>query len=52
MEQKLHTAITQLLADGVPFNAVRHFSRHATVAMVEKYEDRRISVDEAIEPVY
>lgn len=46
------TAIAQLLADGTPFNKVRRFSRHATVAMVENYEDRRISVDGAIEPVY
>lgn len=46
------TAITQLLADGTPFNQVRNFSRHSTVAMVENYEDKRISVDAAIEPVY
>lgn len=46
------TSITNLLASGVPFNQVRRFSRHATVAMVEKYEDQRIVIDGGLSPVY
>lgn len=41
------TAITKLLADGVPYRNVQEFSRHASVQMVELYDKRRLSVDES-----
>lgn len=40
------TAITKLLADGVPHRLVQEFSRHSSVQMVELYDKRRIGVDE------
>ena len=40
------TAITKLLADGVPHREVQGFSRHASIQMVELYDKRRIGVDE------
>jgi len=39
------TAITKLLADGIPHRQVQEFSRHSSVQMVELYDKRRISVD-------
>ena len=40
------TAITKLLADGIPHREVQEFSRHSSIAMVEAYDKRRIGVDE------
>lgn len=40
------TAITRLLASGLPHREVQEFSRHSTVRMVELYDKRRIGVDE------
>ena len=40
------TAITKLLADGIPHRKVQEFSRHASIQMVEAYDKRRIGVDE------
>lgn len=40
------TAITKLLADGVPHRQVQEFSRHSSVQMVEAYDKRRMGVDE------
>lgn len=40
------TAITKLLASGIPHREVQEFSRHASVQMVEVYDKRRIGVDE------
>jgi site-specific recombinase XerD len=40
------TAITRLLASGIPHREVQEFSRHASVQMVELYDKRRIGVDE------
>ena len=40
------TAITKLLADGIPHRQVQEFSRHASIQMVEWYDKRRFSVDE------
>ena len=40
------TAITKLLADGVPHRLVQQFSRHSSVQMVEVYDKRRIGIDE------
>lgn len=40
------TAITKLLADGIPHRQVQEFSRHSSIQMVELYDKRRISVDE------
>jgi integrase len=39
------TAITKLLADGVPHREVQEFSRHSSVQMVEIYDKRRWDVD-------
>lgn len=39
------TAITKLLADGVPHREVQEFSRHKSVQMVEWYDKRRFGVD-------
>ena len=41
------TAITKLLADGVPHREVQGFSRHASIQMVELYDKRRIGVDQS-----
>lgn len=35
------TAITMLLDQGIPHREVRKFSRHASIAMVERYDKRR-----------
>ena len=40
------TAITRLLAAGIPHREVQEFSRHSSVQMVELYDKRRIGVDE------
>jgi len=40
------TAITRLLAAGVPHRQVQEFSRHSSIQMVEVYDKRRIGVDE------
>jgi hypothetical protein len=40
------TAITRLLAEGIPHREVQEFSRHKSVQMVELYDKRRIGVDE------
>lgn len=40
------TAITRLLAQGIPHREVQEFSRHASVQMVELYDKRRLSVEE------
>ncbi len=40
------TAITKLLADGIPHRQVQEFSRHASIQMVELYDKRRVGVDE------
>lgn len=40
------TAITKLLAQGIPHRMVKEFSRHASIQMVELYDKRRIGVDE------
>lgn len=40
------TAITKLLADGIPHRKVQEFSRHASIQMVELYDKRRVGVDE------
>jgi len=39
------TAITRLLAEGIPHREVQEFSRHASIQMVELYDKRRIGVD-------
>jgi len=39
------TAITKLLADGVPHRQVQEFSRHKSITMVEVYDKRRFEVD-------
>lgn len=41
------TAITQLLASGNSYREVQEFSRHSSIAMVEKYDKRRWSIDNA-----
>ncbi|WKZ56681.1 MAG: tyrosine-type recombinase/integrase [Bdellovibrionota bacterium] len=40
------TAITRLLAAGIPHREVQEFSRHSSIQMVELYDKRRIGVDE------
>ena len=40
------TAITKLLADGIPHREVQEFSRHSSIQMVELYDKRRIGVDQ------
>jgi site-specific recombinase XerD len=40
------SAITKLLEDGVGHREVQEFSRHASVAMVEKYDRRRFSLEQ------
>ena len=39
------TAITRLLADGIPHREVQEFSRHSSIQMVELYDKRRVGVD-------
>ena len=41
------TAISKLLADGMPHDQVREFSRHASIQMVELYDKRRTAIDQA-----
>ena len=41
------TAITKILADGVPHREVQEFSRHASITMVEHYDKRRFGVDKS-----
>jgi len=41
------TAITKLLADGIPHREVQEFSRHASVAMVEVYDKRTFGIDQS-----
>jgi len=40
------TAITKLLADGIPHREVQEFSRHASIQMVEWYDKRRFDVEQ------
>lgn len=40
------TAITRLLAAGIPHRQVQEFSRHSSIQMVELYDKRRLGVDE------
>lgn len=40
------TAITMLLAQGIPHREVQEFSRHSNVAMVEIYDKREFGVDQ------
>jgi integrase len=42
------TAITKLLAQGIPHREVKEFSRHASIQMVELYDKRRSGVDENV----
>ena len=39
------TAITKLLADGIPHRDVQEFSRHSSIQMVELYDKRRVGVE-------
>lgn len=39
------TAITQLLDQGLPHREVQELSRHASVTMVERYDRRRVEID-------
>lgn len=41
------TAITKLLADGIPHREVQEFSRHASIQMVEWYDKRRFDVEQS-----
>lgn len=41
------TAITKLLADGIPHREVQEFSRHSSIQMVEWYDKRRFSVEQS-----
>lgn len=41
------TAITKLLADGVPHREVQEFSRHSSIQMVEWYDKRRFDVEQS-----
>jgi integrase len=40
------TAITKLLADGLPHRLVQEFSRHSSIQMVELYDKRRVGVED------
>ncbi len=42
------TAITKLLSDGVSYREVQDFSRHSSIAMVERYDKRRFGIDESV----
>jgi integrase len=42
------TAITKLLADGIPHREVQSFSRHASIQMVEHYDKRRFDVERSV----
>lgn len=41
------TAITKLLADGIPHREVQEFSRHSSIQMVEWYDKRRFGVEDS-----
>ncbi len=41
------TAITKLLADGIPHREVQEFSRHSSIQMVESYDKRRFDVEQS-----
>lgn len=41
------TAITQLLDQGLPHREVQELSRHASVTMVEKYDRKRVEIDDS-----
>jgi site-specific recombinase XerD len=41
------TAITQLLKQGMNHREVQELSRHASVAMVERYDRRRYEIEES-----
>jgi site-specific recombinase XerD len=41
------TAITKLLADGVPHREVQEFSRHSSIQMVEWYDKRRFDIEQS-----
>ena len=41
------TAITQLLKQGMNHREVQELSRHASVAMVERYDRRRFEIEES-----
>ena len=41
------TAITKLLADGVPHREVQELSRHSSIQMVEWYDKRRFDVEQS-----
>jgi integrase len=41
------TAITKLLADGIPHRQVQEFSRHSSIQMVEWYDKRRFGVEDS-----
>lgn len=41
------TAITKLLADGIPHREVQEFSRHSSIQMVEWYDKRRFDVEQS-----
>jgi integrase len=41
------TAITKLLADGIPHREVQEFSRHASIQMVEWYDKRRFDIEQS-----
>ena len=43
------TAITKLLADGIPHREVQEFSRHSSIQMVELYDKRRLIVEENLD---
>lgn len=40
------TAITKLLAEGWDFKSVQSFSRHSSITMVERYDKRRIQIEQ------
>lgn len=41
------TAITKMLEDGFTHREVQQLSRHASVTMVEKYDKRRVEIDQS-----
>lgn len=41
------TAITRLLASGIPHREVQEFSRHSSIQMVELYDKRRLEIDQS-----
>ncbi|MCS6894414.1 MAG: site-specific integrase, partial [Deltaproteobacteria bacterium] len=40
------TSITRLLAEGYDFRSVQAFSRHSSIAMVELYDKRRLTIEQ------